>query len=90
MTWAIACACSAASATGTGGTTTRTAASTAARRLVDLEAAYTFTNALTLVVGAQNVFDQYPEENPSAAAGVGNRYSQYTPFGFNGASGTRG
>ena len=53
--------------------------------LVDLEAAYTFANAMTVVVGAQNVFDQYPEENPGAAAGVGNRYSQYTPFGFNGA-----
>jgi iron complex outermembrane receptor protein len=53
--------------------------------LADIEAAYTFTNALTLVVGAQNVFDQAPEENPNAAAGVGNRYSQYTPFGFNGA-----
>ena len=52
--------------------------------LADLEAAYTFTNTLTLVVGAQNVFDQAPEENPNAAAGVGNRYSQYTPFGFNG------
>jgi iron complex outermembrane receptor protein len=53
--------------------------------LADIEAAYTFTNAITLVVGAQNVFDQAPEENPNAAAGVGNRYSQYTPFGFNGA-----
>ena len=52
--------------------------------LVDVEAAYTFANDMTVVVGAQNVFDQYPEENPNAAAGVGNRYSQYTPFGFNG------
>ncbi len=53
--------------------------------LVDIEAAYTFGEDLTLVVGAQNVFDTYPDENPNAAAGVGNQYSQYTPFGFNGA-----
>ena len=26
----------------------------------------------------------YPDENPGAAAGAGNKYSQYTPFGFNG------
>jgi iron complex outermembrane receptor protein len=55
------------------------------KTLVDLEAAYTFTNDLTLVIGAQNVFDTTPDENPNAADGVGNLYSQYTPFGFNGA-----
>jgi iron complex outermembrane receptor protein len=53
--------------------------------LVDVEAAYTFASNLTLLVGAQNLFDTVPEENPNAAAGVGNLYSQYTPFGFNGA-----
>jgi iron complex outermembrane receptor protein len=39
---------------------------------------------LTAILGAQNLFDEYPDENPSGAAGAGNRYSQYTPFGFNG------
>ena len=53
--------------------------------LVDIEGAYTFTNSLSLVLGAQNVFDTAPEENPAAADTVGNLYSQYTPFGFNGA-----
>jgi len=50
----------------------------------DAEIAYTVRDALTFVVGAQNVFDEYPQENPGAAAGVGNRYSQYAPYGFNG------
>ncbi|HEX2493754.1 MAG TPA: TonB-dependent receptor [Steroidobacter sp.] len=52
--------------------------------IVDVEIAYTVRDALTFVAGAQNVFDEYPDENPGAAAGAGNRYSQYTPFGFNG------
>jgi len=50
----------------------------------DAEVGYTYNDALTVVVGAQNLFDHYPDENPGAAAGVGNKYSQYTPFGFNG------
>lgn len=52
--------------------------------IVDAELAYTYNDALTFVLGAQNVFDQYPDENPNAAATVGNRYSQYSPYGFNG------
>ena len=55
------------------------------KTLVDLEAAYTFTDALSVVVGAQNAFDETPDENPGAASGVGNRYSPFSPFGFNGA-----
>ncbi len=53
--------------------------------LVDLEAAYAWNKRITLVIGGQNVFNHYPGENPGARAGVGNLYSQYTPFGFNGA-----
>lgn len=52
--------------------------------LVDLEAAYSVNDNLTLTVGAQNIFDVFPGENTGARSGVGNRYSQYTPFGFNG------
>ena len=52
--------------------------------LVDAEAAYSFNTDLTLTIGAQNLFDTYPDENPGARSGVGNRYSQFTPFGFNG------
>jgi iron complex outermembrane receptor protein len=52
--------------------------------IFDAEVAYTFRDSLSVIVGAQNLFDEYPDENPNAAAGVGNKYSQYTPFGFNG------
>jgi iron complex outermembrane receptor protein len=55
------------------------------KSLVDLEAAYNFSDSLTVVLGAQNAFDETPDENPGAADGVGNRYSQFSPFGFNGA-----
>ena len=53
--------------------------------LMDIEGAYEFSDQLTVVVGAQNVLDETPDENPNAAANVGNRYSQYSPFGFNGS-----
>ena len=53
--------------------------------LVDLEAGYRFNQRMTFAVGGTNVLNHYPEENPGARAGVGNLYSQYTPFGFNGA-----
>ena len=54
------------------------------RMLVDVEAAHTFMDSYTLTLGAQNVFNTTPEEYPGAADGVGNRYGQFTPFGFNG------
>ncbi len=53
--------------------------------LVDLEVAYSFNDKFTLTLGGQNVLDTFPEENNGARTGVGNRYSQFTPFGFNGA-----
>ncbi len=55
------------------------------KSLVDLEAAYSWSDSLTVVLGAQNAFDETPDENPGAAGGVGNRYSQFSPFGFNGS-----
>jgi len=54
------------------------------KTILDLEGAYTFNERTTIVLGMQNALDETPDENPNAAAGVGNRYSQYTPFGFNG------
>ena len=53
--------------------------------LVDLEAAYKLNDLITFIVGGQNIFDTFPEENPGARSGVGNLYSQFSPFGFNGA-----
>ncbi len=52
--------------------------------IFDVEGAYTLNDSLTFTIGAQNVFDTFPDENPGARSGVGNRYSQFTPFGFNG------
>jgi len=51
----------------------------------DAEVGYTFADAgLSVVVGANNLFDETPDKNPNAAAGVGNKYSQWAPGGFNG------
>ena len=52
--------------------------------LFDAEVGYSIADHSTLVLGAQNIFDTYPEANPGAAGGVGNLYSQFSPFGFNG------
>jgi iron complex outermembrane receptor protein len=52
--------------------------------LVDVEAAYEVSDGVTFIVGGQNIFDTFPDENPGARSGVGNQYSQFTPFGFNG------
>ncbi len=54
------------------------------KSIVDVEVAYTWNERTTIVLGAQNLLDEVPDDNPSAAAGVGNKYSQFTPFGFNG------
>jgi len=53
--------------------------------LFDAEVAYDFNRDVTFVVGGQNILDEVPDENRGARSGVGNRYSQYSPFGFNGA-----
>jgi iron complex outermembrane receptor protein len=52
--------------------------------LLDLEMGFPFGDAVTLSVGAQNVLNTYPDQNPGAVSGVGNRYGQFGPFGFNG------
>ena len=45
---------------------------------------YTFDQGITAIVGAANLTDETPDRNPGAASGVGNRFSQYAPGGFNG------
>ena len=54
------------------------------RILFDMEASRRLAQRWTLTVGAQNLLNTYPAEYPGAAAGVGNRFGQFTPFGFNG------
>ena len=49
----------------------------------DAEAAYTLGGKTTLVLGAENIFDKYPEENPHATV-VGAMYPVTSPYGFNG------
>ncbi|WP_395345534.1 TonB-dependent receptor plug domain-containing protein [Ningiella sp. W23] len=51
--------------------------------LIDAELAYQYSEHLELVVGVDNLFDTYPDENPSAGS-LGQLYSEASPFGFNG------
>ena len=59
------------------------------RWLVDAEVAYTFDNVaqmnnrLTFILGAQNLLNTYPSENPVASR-TGSPYPLTSPFGFNG------
>ena len=54
--------------------------------LFDLETSVGFGDGgSSIAVGAQNILNTYPDENPNAADTIGNRYSQFSPFGFGGA-----
>ena len=53
--------------------------------LVDFEASYRMDSGLTVLAGAQNIFDATPEEHPRGASDSGQRYHEHSPFGFNGA-----
>ena len=54
------------------------------RPIVDLELTLDAGGGATVAVGAQNVLDTYPDESARAMS-VGEKYSEYTPWGFNGA-----
>lgn len=51
--------------------------------IVDAEIGYKWDSGLYLNVGAQNLFDKYPDENPWQDV-VGAKYPAHTPWGFNG------
>ena len=51
--------------------------------LLDLEAAYTWSDRYTLIVGAQNVLDEFPDKEPRALT-LGYKYPEGSPMGFNG------
>jgi len=56
-----------------------------ARTTVDLEGRMAVTPKLTLALGADNVFDQYPETQPPSINTTGNTpFSTYAPFGRSG------
>ncbi|WP_020412191.1 TonB-dependent receptor plug domain-containing protein [Microbulbifer sp. VTAC004] len=51
---------------------------------VDIEGAYEFSESLSLIAGAENLFNNYPDKNPwSGVAGA--EYPETAPMGFNGA-----
>ena len=51
---------------------------------IDVSVRYAVSERMTLTVAADNVLNGVPDENPNAVSGLGNRYSQYAPAGFNG------
>ncbi len=51
--------------------------------LFDFEAAYDFSDSLSVLFGLQNAFDEYPEINPAGEV-AGLIYPESSPFGFNG------
>ncbi len=53
--------------------------------LVDAEVAYQLQENVEIIVGVDNLFDTYPEENPFAGD-LGQQYSEASPFGFNGGA----
>ena len=51
--------------------------------LFDFEVAYDVSSKLSLLLGLQNAFDEYPDENPHGEV-AGLIYPEQSPFGFNG------
>jgi iron complex outermembrane receptor protein len=67
------------------GTTAATDYRTGANTLVDLELRYDVRDGVRLAVGADNVFDEYPDPVPAAFNSTGVvAFPYYSPFGFNG------
>ena len=56
-----------------------------AKLTVDAELGYEVIDGLEFTIGAQNLFDTYPTENPFGGI-VGAKYGERSPFGFNGGS----
>jgi iron complex outermembrane recepter protein len=56
-----------------------------AKTLVDLEARFALTGHLQAALGAENLFDQYPDSNPPSVNTTGTQaFSNYSPFGRSG------
>ncbi len=51
--------------------------------LFDFEAAFDLSDSLSVLIGLQNAFDEYPETNPNGEV-AGLIYPESSPFGFNG------
>ncbi len=55
------------------------------RVIFDLETTYIAGSGVALTLGGRNILNTYPDENPNGAGSVGNKYGQFSPFGFDGA-----
>lgn len=55
-----------------------------AKTLFDVEAAYTIADHYTITIGAQDVFDAYPDKFPNPEINSGAIYPGISPYGFNG------
>ena len=52
--------------------------------LVDAEITYEFNENMSIVLGAQNIFDTVPDKVPQPENNAGQIYPEESPFGFNG------
>ena len=52
--------------------------------LADIEGTFMVAQGVSVSIGGQNIFNNYPTINPGAFRGAGNLYPQATPYGFNG------
>jgi len=56
-----------------------------AKTLLDLEARFDVTESIRVALGAENIFDEYPDAYPVSRNTTGNTpYSNYAPFGRSG------
>ena len=54
--------------------------------LFDIETSISFDEAQSAIaIGVQNILNTYPDEHEKARDRTGNKYSQFSPFGFGGA-----
>jgi iron complex outermembrane receptor protein len=56
-----------------------------AKWITDLDVAYSLTKQLTLALGANNLFDVYPDKKGIKDWAGAYEYGQFSPFGFGGA-----
>lgn len=53
--------------------------------LVDIQLAYQVTETAEIVLGVDNLFDEFPDETPNPGS-LGQLYPEDSPFGFNGGT----
>lgn len=56
-----------------------------AKWITDLDVAYDLSKHLTMALGANNLFNVYPDKNGIQDWAGGYKYGQFSPFGFGGA-----